>query len=263
MKGPVLQFPVAAGAITVSYNLSGVKSGLKLDGPTVAKIFQGQIKTWNDPAIKALNPGISLPSTNITVVHRSDSSGTTEGFTTWLSDVDPAWKSAVGEGKDVNWPTGTGGKGNSGVAAVVKQTAGAVGYVEQAYALENNFTYAAIKNSAGSYVLPSIPNTSAAFLGIAIPAGPGDLDGQLAKSRGLPDRLADVPRRLQGPVQGRWRQLRHGRCAQELLELRVRGGSATLGAGSNELPYAPLPSSLADKDNTQLATMVCNGSPIS
>ena len=173
MKGPVLQFPVAAGAITVSYNLSGVKSGLKLDGPTVAKIFQGQIKTWNDPAIKALNPGISLPSTNITVVHRSDSSGTTEGFTTWLSDVDPAWKSAVGEGKDVNWPTGTGGKGNSGVAAVVKQTAGAVGYVEQAYALENNFTYAAIKNSAGSYVLPSIPNTSAAFLGIAIPADLG------------------------------------------------------------------------------------------
>jgi phosphate transport system substrate-binding protein len=173
MKGAVLQFPVAAGAITVSYNLSGVKSGLKLDGATVAKIFQGQIKTWNDPAIKALNPGISLPSTNITVVHRSDSSGTTDGFTTWLSDVSPAWKSAVGAGKDVNWPTGTGGKGNSGVAAVVKQTAGSVGYVEQAYALENGFTYAAIKNSAGSYVLPSIPNTSAAFLGITIPADLG------------------------------------------------------------------------------------------
>ena len=169
MKGPVLQFPVAAGAITVSYNLSGVKSGLKLDGPTVAKIFQGTIKTWNDPAIKTLNPGVSLPSTNITVVHRSDSSGTTQGFTTWLSDVDPAWKSSVGEGKDVNWPTGTGGKGNSGVAAVVKQTAGAIGYVEQAYALENGFTYAAIKNSAGSYVLPTIPNTSAAFLGIKVP----------------------------------------------------------------------------------------------
>ena len=165
MKGPVLQFPVAAGAITLSYNLSGVKSGLKLDGPTVAKIFSGTIKTWDDPAIKALNPGISLPSTNITIVHRSDSSGTTQGFTTWLSDVDPTWKSSVGEGKDVNWPTGTGAKGNSGVAAVVKQTAGAVGYVEQAYALENGFTYAAIKNSAGSYVLPTLPQHVGALPG--------------------------------------------------------------------------------------------------
>ena len=94
MKGPVLQFPVAAGAITVSYNLPGVKSGLKLDGPTIANIFSGKIKTWNDPAIKALNPGISLPSTAITVVHRSDSSGTTNGFTTYLSDVSPTWKSS-------------------------------------------------------------------------------------------------------------------------------------------------------------------------
>ena len=154
---------------------------------------------------------MSLPSTNITVVHRSDSSGTTQGFTTWLSDVDPAWKSAVGEGKDVNWPTGTGGKGNSGVAAVVKQTAGAIGYVEQAYALENGFTYAAIKNSAGSYVLPTIPNTSAAFLGITVPPDLGISDDQLVEPGCLPDRLADVPRRLQGPVQGRWRELRHRR----------------------------------------------------
>ncbi len=94
MKGPALQFPVAFGAITMSYNLSGVKSGLKLDGPTIANIFLGKIKSWNDPAIKALNPGMNLPSTAITVVHRSDSSGTTDGFTKYLSDVSPAWKSA-------------------------------------------------------------------------------------------------------------------------------------------------------------------------
>ena len=196
MKGPVLQFPVAAGAITVSYNLSGVKSGLKLDGPTIAKIFSGQIKTWNDPAIKSLNPGTSLPSSNITVVHRSDSSGTTQGFTTFLSDTDPTWKSSVGEGKDVKWSTGTGAKGNSGVAAVVHQTTGAIGYVEQAYAIENNFTYAAVKNSAGSYVLPSIANTSAAFLGIKVPPDLGISTINSSEPGRVPDRLADVHRRL-------------------------------------------------------------------
>jgi phosphate transport system substrate-binding protein len=263
MKGAVLQFPVAAGAITVSYNLSGVKSGLKLDGPTVAKIFQGQIKTWNDPAIKALNPGISLPSTNITVVHRSDSSGTTQGFTTWLSDVDPSWKSAVGEGKDVNWPTGTGGKGNSGVAAVVKQTAGAVGYVEQAYALENGFTYAAIKNSAGSYVLPSIPNTSAAFLGIAIPADLGISTVNSPNPGAYPIVSQTFLDAYKDPCKDGGASSSTAAALKSFLSYAFGAGQQTLGAGSNQLPYAPLPASLADKDNTQLATMVCNGSPIS
>ena len=263
MKGPVLQFPVAAGAITVSYNLSGVKSGLKLDGPTVAKIFQGQIKTWNDPAIKALNPGISLPSSSITVVHRSDSSGTTQGFTTWLSDVSPSWKSAVGEGKDVNWPTGTGGKGNSGVAAVVKQTAGAIGYVEQAYALENGFTYAAIKNSAGSYVLPTIPNTSAAFLGITIPPDLGILTVNSPNPGAYPIVSQTFLDAYKDPCKDGGASSSTAAALKSFLSYAFGAGQQTLGAGSNQLPYAPLPSSLADKDNTQLATMVCNGSPIS
>ncbi len=168
-KGAVLQFPVAFGAITVSYNLSGVNSGLKLDGPTVAAIFMGKIKTWNDPAIAKLNQGMSLPSTAITVVHRSDSSGTTDGFTKFLSATDPTWKSSIGSGKDVKWPAGTGAAKNSGVAAAVKQTPGAVGYVEQAYAIENSFTYASVKNLGGSYVMPTIPNTSAAAVGIKVP----------------------------------------------------------------------------------------------
>src|SRR6201996_6119908 len=172
MKGPVLQFPVAAGAITVSYNLPGVKSGLKLDGPTIADIFSGKITKWNDAAIKNLNPGVSLPGTSITVVHRSDSSGTTEGFTTYLSDVSPTWKSSIGEGKDVKWPVGTGAAKNSGVAAAVKQTTGAVGYVEQAYALENGFTYAAVKNGS-SYAERTIQNTPAAANGIKVPADLG------------------------------------------------------------------------------------------
>ncbi|HEV3391674.1 MAG TPA: phosphate ABC transporter substrate-binding protein PstS [Solirubrobacteraceae bacterium] len=263
MKGPVLQFPVAAGAITVSYNLSGVKSGLKLDGPTVAKIFQGTIKTWNDPAIKTLNPGISLPSTNITVVHRSDSSGTTQGFTTWLSDVDPAWKSSVGEGKDVQWPTGTGGKGNSGVAAVVKQTAGAIGYVEQAYALENGFTYAAIKNSAGSYVLPTIPNTSAAFLGIKVPPDLGISTINSSNPGAYPIVSQTFLDAYKDPCKDGGTNSGTAAALKKFLTYAFGAGQQTLGAGSNQLPYAPVPSALADKDNTQLATMVCNGSPIS
>ena len=150
------------GAITVSYNLPGVKTGLKLDGKTIGDIFLGKVKTWNDAEIKALNPGVTLPSTAITVIHRSDSSGTTAGFTGFLAAVDPEFKSKVGEGKDVPWPTGTGAKGNAGVAGAVQQTDGAVGYVEQAYALQHNFTYASVKNKAGKFVAPTLASTSAA-----------------------------------------------------------------------------------------------------
>ncbi len=170
---PAVQIPMFLGAITVSYNLPGVKSGLKLDGKTLADIFLGTIKTWNDPAIKSLNPGLTLPSTPITIVHRSDSSGTTAGFTGFLSDVSPEFKSKVGEGKEVPWPTGTGGKGNAGVAGAVKQTVGAVGYVEQAYALQNGFTYASVQNKAGKYIEPTLASTSAAGIGVKIPADLG------------------------------------------------------------------------------------------
>ena len=160
------------GAITVSYNLPGVKTGLKLDGTTIADIFLGKVKTWDDAEIKALNPGVTLPSTAITVIHRSDSSGTTAGFTGFLAAVDPEFKSKVGEGKEVQWPTGTGAKGNAGVAGAVKQTVGAVGYVEQAYALQNDFTYASVKNKAGKFVAPTLASTTAAAQGVEDPGEP-------------------------------------------------------------------------------------------
>src|SRR5580692_3026980 len=170
---PAVQIPMFLCAITDSYNLPGVKAGLKLEGKTIADIYLGKVKTWDDPEIKALNPGVSLPSTPITVIHRSDSSGTTSGFTSFLAAVDPEFASKVGEGKEVPWPTGTGAKGNAGVAGAVKQTDGAVGYVEQAYALQNNFTYAAVKNKGGSYVLPTLASTSAAGEGVTVPANLG------------------------------------------------------------------------------------------
>src|SRR5438067_8442993 len=166
-KGEAVQIPMAFGAITVSYN--GAPKGLKLDGATIADIFLGKVKTWNDPAITKLNPGLKLPPGAITVIHRSDESGTTKGFTTFLSDYSPEWKSKVGADKTVKWPTGTGAKGNDGVAAAVKQQSGAVGYVEEAYALQNNFTTAAVKNKAGKFVEPTLATTTAAGQGVKVP----------------------------------------------------------------------------------------------
>ena len=262
MKGPVLQFPVAFGAITVSYNLSGIKSGLKLDGPTIAKIFSGTIKTWNDPAIKSLNPGMSLPSTSITVVHRSDSSGTTDGFTKYLAAAAPSdWK--YGHGKIIPWPTGTGGKGNSGVAAVVKATSGAIGYVEQAYALENGFTYAAVKNSSGSYIEPTIPNTAAAANGITIPPDLGISTINSASPSAYPIVSQTFINVYKDPCKNGGASSSTAKALKSFLTYAFSTGQSTLGQGSGQLPYAPLTSELKSKANAQLGQLVCNGSPVS
>lgn len=157
------QFPAVIGGIVPVVNVAGVASGrLKLDGMTLAKIFMGEIKTWNDPAIATLNPGVKLPDGRITVVHRSDGSGTTFNFTNYLSKVDPQWKAKVGEGTAVQWPAGIGGKGNEGVAAYVKQIKGSIGYVEYAYALQSKMSYALLKNSSGKYVQPNLDSFAAA-----------------------------------------------------------------------------------------------------
>src|ERR1700742_5177810 len=169
-KGDILQVPMFFGAITISYNLSGVKAGLKLDGATAADIFSKKITKWNDPEIAKLNPGTQLPSTNITVIHRSDSSGTTKGFTQFLANYSPEWKSKYGVDKDIKWAQGTtGAKGNDGVAAAIKQTTCGVGYVEQAYALQNNFTFADVKNKSGTFIAPTLASTSAAGVGLTVP----------------------------------------------------------------------------------------------
>jgi phosphate transport system substrate-binding protein len=137
-------------------NLEGIEAGkLRLTGPLLADIFLGKIKTWNDPAIAALNPGVALPSSKINLVHRSDGSGTTFNFVNYLSKVSPEWKTKVGEGTAVEWPGGIGGKGNEGVAAYVKQIKGSIGYVELAYALQNKMAYTAMQNAAGNWVQPS------------------------------------------------------------------------------------------------------------
>lgn len=149
----LIQFPVVIGGDVPVVNLPGITAGqLKLTGPVLASIFLGNITKWNDPAIAALNKGVKLPSQAISVVHRSDGSGTTFIWTNYLSKVSPEWKSKVGEGTSVEWPTGVGGKGNEGVSATVLQIAGAIGYVEYAYALQNKMTDAQVQNQRGEYV---------------------------------------------------------------------------------------------------------------
>ena len=166
VKGNVRHIPTVLGAVVATYNLpSAGTAPLRLDGPTLADIFLGRISRWSDPRIKALNPSAKLPNQDIIVVHRSDGSGTTFIFTDYLSKISPGWKGQVGKGTSVQWPIGLGGKGNEGVTQQVKQTEGAIGYVELIYAVSNNLPYASLKNAEGAFVAPSLKSVSAAAAG--------------------------------------------------------------------------------------------------
>ena len=166
--GKLLHIPTVAGADVVAYNLPG-NPALKFDADTIAGIFLGQITKWSDPKIAATNPGISLPNSDIVVVHRSDGSGTTYIWTDYLSKISPEWKSKVGTNTSVNWPTGLGGKGNEGVAGQIKQTPGALGYVELIYAVQNKMPYAEVKNAAGNFVKATLESITAALATAEIP----------------------------------------------------------------------------------------------
>ncbi len=157
------QFPSAIGGVVPVVNVEGIAPGkLRMTPALLADVFLGKVPMWNDPAIAAANPGVALPAIKINIVHRSDGSGTTFNFTNYLSKVSPAWKSAVGEGTSVKWPGGVGGKGNEGVASYVQQIKGGIGYVELAYALQNNMTYVSLQNAAGNWVQPSAESFAAA-----------------------------------------------------------------------------------------------------
>jgi phosphate transport system substrate-binding protein len=166
--GKLLHIPTVAGADVVTYNLSG-NPALKFDADTIAGIFLGQIKKWNDAKLMALNPGAKLPDQEIVVVHRSDGSGTTYIWTDYLSKISSEWKMKVGTNTSVNWPTGIGGKGNEGVSGQVKQTPGAIGYVELIYAIQNKMSYADVKNAAGTFVKPTLESITAALATAEIP----------------------------------------------------------------------------------------------
>ena len=256
-KGAPVHVPTVFGAITVSYNVSGVEKGLKLDGPTTADIFLGKIKKWNDPAIAQLNSGVKLPDQDITVVHRSDESGTTKLFTTYLAAYSPEWKSGPGVDKTVKWPTGTGAKGNSGVAGAVKQTDGSVGYVEEAYALQNNFTTADMKNKSGKFIAPSLDSTSAAGEGVKIPA---DLRFDAINSPN-PDAY---------PIASATFLLVY----EDMCKAGISEGTAqrvkswldyALGDGQQvapDLQYAPLPGNIHTQAEDKVKSLKCNGSEL-
>jgi phosphate transport system substrate-binding protein len=256
-KGDPVHVPTVLGAVTVSYKVSGVDKGLKLDGATIANIFLGKIKKWNDPAIAGANGGVKLPGTDITVCHRSDESGTTKNFTQFLADYSPEWKSGPGVDKTVKWPVGTGAKGNDGVAGCVKQTDGAVGYVEQAYALQNNFTTAAVKNKEGNFVEPSLDATSAAGEGATVPDD-------------LKFSTINAPGEKTYPVSAVtfllvWQDMCKAGVKPTQAELIKSWLTYALGAGQEvapELQYAPLPEPIRQKAQAKVDGLVCNGSAI-
>jgi phosphate transport system substrate-binding protein len=256
-KGDPVHIPSVFGAVTVSYNVKGVDKGLKLDGKTVADIFLGKITKWNDPAIAQGNSGVKLPSSDITVCHRSDESGTTKLFTTFLAAYSPEWKNGPGVDKTVKWPTGTGAKGNDGVAACVKQNDGSVGYVEQAYALANSFTFADVKNKAGNFVAPTLESTSAAGDGLTVPDdlrfsaidAPGDQAYPIASGTFL---LVYQDMCKAGLSEQK------AKLVKGFLDYALSDGQSV----AKELQYAALPEAIHTAAQKKVDGLTCNGSPI-
>jgi phosphate transport system substrate-binding protein len=257
-KGTPVHVPTVFGAITVAYNVPGLAKGLKLDGVTIADIFLGKVKKWNHPAIAKLNPGTQLPDMAITVVHRSDESGTTKLFTSFLADSSPEWDRKVGSDKTVKWPTGTGAAKNAGVAGGIKQTEGAVGYVEQAYAIQNNFTTADVKNKAGKYVAPTLEATTAAGEGIEVPA---DLRFSAINASANPDAYPIASATFLLVYQDMCKAGLTRDRAQEVfkwLTYAVGDGQKV----APDLQYAPLTSNLDAKAKAKVDGLQCNGAAL-
>ena len=235
--GKILHIPTVAGAVVLTYNLPE-NPALKLDADTIAGIFLGQVKKWNDPKLTALNPGTKLPEQEIVVVHRSDGSGTTFIFTDYLSKVSSEWKEKVGNNTSVNWPAGIGGKGNEGVSGQVKQTPGAIGYVELIYATQNKMPYAEVKNSAGQFVKPTIDSVTAAMATANIPD-----DFRFS--------MTNAPGKDAYPICGAtWllvyeqqKDAAKGKKLVEFLKWAAKDGEKM----ATDLQYAPLPNSLQQR----------------
>jgi len=252
-KGPIIHIPVTIGAVAISYNLSGVSDHLKLSGPIIASIFLGTVKFWDDQQIKALNSGVNLPHQSITVVHRSDGSGTTGIFTQYLTAVSPEWKSKVGAGTTVNWPTGVGGKGNAGVAAQVKSTAGAIGYNELAYVLTNNIQYAAVQNANGKAVLPSVDSAKTAAGNIS--TIPPDLRFYFVNAPG--DGSYPITGFTWAIVYQKQTNADKGWAVADMLWWVTHDGQQY----ATPLNYVPLSDTIVSKDEAQIKSMTCGSGP--
>lgn len=257
--GAVLHFPTVLGAVVITYNQPAITEPLRLTGEAVADIFLGRITKWNDARIAALNPSLALPDANIIVVHRSDGSGTTYIFTDYLAAVSPAWgldAGGPGRGKEVRWPTGLGGKGNEGVTGQVKQTEGSIGYVELAYARQNQLPVVLVRNAAGEFVAPTIESITAAADGAVSRLGP-DTDYRIS--------IVNAPGAGAYPISSfTWLLLyanepdeAKGRALVEFMRWMYTTGQQSAAA----LDYAPLPSALAARLTGRLASITFGATP--
>jgi phosphate transport system substrate-binding protein len=246
-----VHIPTVLGAVVVTYN--GTVDNLRLSPAALAAIYLGKITKWNDAALAALNPGVKLPDTTINVVHRSDGSGTTNIFTDYLSKVSAEWKSEVGASTSVKWPVGLGGKGNEGVTGLVKQTPGAIGYVELAYAKQNKLPMALLRNKDGVWVKPTMEGTSVAAAGVAMPddfrVSITDAAGKDAYPMASFTYLL-VPQDQQDPVRAR--------ALVEFIWWAVHDGQQF----ATPLDYAPLPQAVVKKVEAKLKTLTAKGQPI-
>jgi len=256
VSAPVLHIPITAGAVVLSYNLPEVKDTLKLTPEIIAGMFLGTITKWNDAQISAVNPTVKLPATDVLIAHRADGSGTTNIFTTYLSKVSPEWDAKVSKGSTVNWPVGTGGKGNEGVAGVIKQTPGTIGYVELAYAVQNQMQYAQVKNKAGNFITPSSASVTAAA-NIDIPA-----DSKISLTN------SDAPEGY--PISGfSWvliyKEQSYNNRTQAQAEQLVKLVSWMIHDGqkfSEALQYAPLSEKAVAVGDAILKSATFNGQPV-
>jgi len=252
---PVLHFPTVAGAVAVAYNLPGVTQQLRLSPETLVGIYMGKITTWNDKRIAADNPGVELPASPVQPVHRSDGSGTTYIFVSYLADVSREWKEIVGVNTSVSWPVGIGGKGNEGVAGLVRQTPGTIGYVELAYAKQNDFTVFQLKNKTGNFITPSLAATTAAASGAA---------AALAKDVRSP--IVNSPDPNAYPIAGLTYLLVYqdqkdatkAKALASFIEWCMSEGQAA----AEGLDYAPLPPQVVQVNQTNLMRLTAQGRPV-
>lgn len=246
MKVHPLHFPTVLGGIVLTYNLEGVSKDLRFTGPMLADIFLGKITKWNAPEIAKANPGVKLPSSDITVVHRSDGSGTNFVFTDYLSNVSSEWKSSVGAGASVNWKVGLGAKGNEGIAGQVKQTPGSIGYVELFYAIKNNMPYGYVENKNGKFLKADLKSVTAAAAGAA-KAMPEDFRVSIVNAPGADAYPIStftyllIPEKIQDPAKKK--------AIVDFLRWMLTTGQ-TYAAG---LDYAPLPKEVVAKEEKQIA----------
>ncbi len=255
MPRELLHIPTVAGAVVITYNLPGVGKGLKLTPDALAEVYLGQVTRWNDAKIASLNPNMNVPAQQIIVVHRSDGSGTTNIFTTYLNAIGNTWATKVGKGTSVNWPVGLGGKGNEGVAGQVKQTPGTIGYMELAYAEQNNLPYALLKNRAGRFVEPSLEATSAAVAGAI---------GELVKDVRVP--IVNAPGERAYPIVGLTYLLVYkAQVDQKKAARLVKFLWWAIHEGQKyapELLYAPLPPQLVKVIESTIKEITFQGKPV-